>query len=76
MGIADRKRDGLHRIFHHVHGCWYLWVGLRSSAAVLLELTDDRRNVLGGNFSLVGIPSVGASGAIFGTLGVRRTTRT
>ncbi|TFL06742.1 hypothetical protein BDV98DRAFT_625461, partial [Pterulicium gracile] len=27
-------------------------------------------NVLGGNFSLVGIPSVGASGAIFGTLGV------
>ncbi|CAA7258657.1 unnamed protein product [Cyclocybe aegerita] len=27
-------------------------------------------NVLGGNFSLVGIPSVGASGAIFGTLAV------
>ncbi|KAH8835734.1 rhomboid-domain-containing protein [Flagelloscypha sp. PMI_526] len=28
-------------------------------------------NVLGGNFSLVGIPSVGASGAIFGTLAVK-----
>jgi len=28
-------------------------------------------NVLGGNFSLVGIPSVGASGAIFGTIAVR-----
>jgi len=27
-------------------------------------------NVLGGNFSLVGIPSVGASGAIFGTVAV------
>jgi hypothetical protein len=28
------------------------------------------RNVLGGNFALVGAPSVGASGAIFGTLAV------
>jgi hypothetical protein len=28
------------------------------------------RNVLGGNFALVGLPSVGASGAIFGTVGV------
>ncbi|KAF8898829.1 hypothetical protein BD779DRAFT_1485725 [Infundibulicybe gibba] len=27
-------------------------------------------NVLGGNFSLVGIPSIGASGAIFGTVAV------
>jgi membrane associated rhomboid family serine protease len=27
-------------------------------------------NVLGGNFALVGIPSVGASGAIFGTVAV------
>jgi membrane associated rhomboid family serine protease len=27
-------------------------------------------NVLGGNFSLVGIPSVGASGAIFGTVAI------
>ncbi|KZV77506.1 rhomboid-domain-containing protein [Peniophora sp. CONT] len=27
-------------------------------------------NILGGNFSLVGVPSVGASGAIFGTVGV------
>ncbi|KAG6883269.1 hypothetical protein C0992_009237 [Termitomyces sp. T32_za158] len=27
-------------------------------------------NILGGNFSLVGLPSVGASGAIFGTLAV------
>jgi len=30
----------------------------------------SHRNVLGGNFSLVGVPSVGASGAIFGTLAV------
>lgn len=29
------------------------------------------RNVLGGNFALVGAPSVGASGAIFGTVAVR-----
>jgi membrane associated rhomboid family serine protease len=29
------------------------------------------RNVLGGNFSLVGVPSLGASGAIFGTAAVR-----
>ena len=28
-------------------------------------------NVLGGNFSLVGVPSLGASGAIFGTAAVR-----
>ena len=28
-------------------------------------------NVLGGNFALVGLPSVGASGAIFGTVGVQ-----
>jgi membrane associated rhomboid family serine protease len=28
------------------------------------------RNILGGNFSLVGLPSVGASGAIFGTVAV------
>ncbi|KAF8320120.1 rhomboid-domain-containing protein [Clavulina sp. PMI_390] len=27
-------------------------------------------NILGGNFALVGLPSVGASGAIFGTVGV------
>jgi membrane associated rhomboid family serine protease len=27
-------------------------------------------NVLGGNFALVGIPSLGASGAIFGTVAV------
>ena len=27
-------------------------------------------NVLGGNFALVGAPSVGASGAIFGTVAV------
>ena len=30
----------------------------------------SRSNVLGGNFSLVGSPSVGASGAIFGTVAV------
>ena len=29
------------------------------------------RNVLGGNFSLVGVPSVGASGAIFSSVAVR-----
>ena len=30
-----------------------------------------RSNVLGGNFALVASPSVGASGAIFGTVAVR-----
>ena len=29
-----------------------------------------RSNILGGNFALVGVPSVGASGAIFGTVAV------
>lgn len=33
-------------------------------------MTSFHRNVLGGNFALVGLPSVGASGAIFGTVGV------
>lgn len=31
-------------------------------------------NVLGGNFALVGVPSVGASGAIFGTTAVSQPT--
>ncbi len=31
---------------------------------------EDTSNVLGGNFSLVGSLSVGASGAIFGTVAV------
>ena len=35
---------------------------------VILIIVDS--NVLGGNFSLVGAPSVGASGAIFGTIAV------
>lgn len=33
-------------------------------------LTMVCRNVLGGNFALLGSPSVGASGAIFGTIAV------
>jgi membrane associated rhomboid family serine protease len=33
------------------------------------------RNVLGANFALVGSPSLGASGAIFGTVAVRRLRR-
>lgn len=37
------------------------------SCSVLVRF---QRNVFGGNFSLVGAPSVGASGAIFGTVGV------
>jgi membrane associated rhomboid family serine protease len=37
-----------------------------------LIMLRQRRNVLGGNFALVGSPSVGASGAIFGTLAVSR----
>lgn len=35
-----------------------------------LILCNISRNILGGNFALVGLPSVGASGAIFGTVGV------
>lgn len=36
------------------------------------SLTRPDSNVLGGNFALVGVPSVGASGAIFGTTAVSR----
>jgi len=32
----------------------------------------DSSNVLGGNFARAGVPSVGASGAIFGTVAVSR----
>lgn len=35
-----------------------------------LCLPSYSRNVLGGNFALVGLPSIGASGAIFGTVAV------
>ncbi|KAF8971412.1 10 TM acyl transferase domain found in Cas1p-domain-containing protein [Flammula alnicola] len=37
---------------------------------LLLNIYTHCSNVLGGNFSLVGVPSVGASGAIFGTVAV------
>ncbi|KAI0080317.1 rhomboid-domain-containing protein [Panus rudis PR-1116 ss-1] len=37
---------------------------------ILYFATGIFGNVLGGNFSLVGVPSVGASGAIFGTVAV------
>lgn len=36
----------------------------------LKELTRSHSNVLGGNFALPGVPSVGASGAIFGMFAV------
>lgn len=38
--------------------------------AYATSLNEPCSNVLGGNFALVGSPSVGASGAIFGTLAV------
>ena len=60
------------------------WVPVASSSCILLrEFLGKPKslaygtstylrfsNVLGGNFSLVGVPSVGASGAIFGTVAV------
>jgi hypothetical protein len=60
------------------------WVPVASSSCILLrEFLGKSKslahgtgtylrfsNVLGGNFSLVGVPSVGASGAIFGTIAV------
>ncbi len=52
----------------------YFAAGIFGYATSLCEyyatLTAMCRNVLGGNFSLVGAPSVGASGAIFGTVAV------
>lgn len=36
-----------------------------------LTNSSDCSNVLGGNFALVAAPSIGASGAIFGTVAVR-----
>jgi membrane associated rhomboid family serine protease len=37
---------------------------------LFVNLNSALRNVLGANFALVGAPSLGASGAIFGTLAV------
>ena len=42
----------------------------RLRAQWLKELTRNDSNVLGGNFARPGVPSVGASGAIFGTFAV------
>lgn len=39
-------------------------------SCVSLNVDFVGRNVLGGNFSLVGVPSVGASGAIFSSVAV------
>ena len=45
---------------------------VNTSQSPTVEGTDKRTqsNVLGGNFALPGIPSVGASGAIFGMFAV------
>ena len=69
---AGRARDGLCGLLPPVLRSRDLWVRLFIPASVTPNL-DDCSNVFGGNFSLVGVPSVGASGAIFGTIGVRRT---
>lgn len=42
---------------------------------LLLSSDSACRNVLGANFALVGAPSLGASGAIFGTLAVREPVK-
>lgn len=47
---------------------------VHSSLYIDIEVHAHGRNILGGNFSLVGVPSVGASGAIFGTVAVRLIT--
>lgn len=70
--VSDRERDGI---------WWLLHIVFRSGDIRVSEITWPLymcllflSNVLGGNFSLVGVPSVGASGAIFGTLAVRSDT--
>lgn len=50
-----------------IFGC----VGLAYLVPVVIIVDHLTRNVLGGNFALVGLPSIGASGAIFGTVAVR-----
>jgi len=65
------------------------WVPVASSSCILLREFSGKSkllahgtvtylrfsNILGGNFSLVGMPSVGASGAIFGTIAVSPVPR-
>ena len=69
---AGRAGDGLWGLLDPVYGCWDIRV--RRGVISLLEYFSliilGHRNALGGNFSLVGAPSVGASGAIFGTVAV------
>lgn len=51
----------------------YMASGIFGSVVNSSDVHDSRSfysNVLGGNFALVGSPSVGASGAIFGTTAV------
>jgi hypothetical protein len=68
--FADRKGNGIRGIHYYLHGRWYIRVRLARPS--LNSGSDERTqsNVLGGNFARPGIPSVGASGAIFGMFAV------
>lgn len=43
-------------------------LGMCTELFIFQPIESSDRNVLGGNFALLGLPSVGASGAIFGTV--------
>ena len=68
--LIDRERNGVQWLLYHI----FRGRDFRVSATrylVTSMFTDMLpSNVLGGNFALVGLPSTGASGAIFGTLAV------
>lgn len=68
---SGREGDGLPLLPLFVHGSGNLRVSILPTSH---RLEDGAHalgsNVLGGNFALVGVPSVGASGAIFGTTAV------
>src|SRR5437588_9416405 len=65
----DRARDGFCWLFHNLLCSRNFWV-CPCFVHFSTHANVKRSNVLGGNFSLVGAPSIGASGAIFGTVAV------
>lgn len=65
----SRARNGHDRVPHPVLRCRNIRVWLVAFPLCICH-SQGNSNVLGGNFALVGSPSVGASGAIFGTVAV------
>ena len=66
----SRAGNGFSSVLCFVFCCWDLRVGAIKRIRVFKSANTPFRNVLGANFALVASPSVGASGAIFGTVAV------